>query len=170
MPTPKPTALSSQQSPAAEAADARASGPCAGALDDMICFDIYSANLAVGRIYKPLLDGLGLTYPQYLVLMILWRHDGVSLGEIGAVLGLESSTLTPLVKRLEAAGFVTRRRSEEDERRVLIELTEKGRAVQGEEARIRSCVFGAAGLELEEITQLQRLLRKLSGAIRESLD
>ena len=134
-------------------------------LDRMICFDVYAANLAIGRLYKPILDELGLTYPQYLVLMILWEKDRQTLGELGHTLGLESSTLTPLVKRMEAGGLVTRTRDKDDERRVFVALTEAGRALQNESERIATCVFDATGLTLDEILQLQTLLRKSRGAI-----
>src|ERR1700754_1774854 len=95
-------------------------------LDNQICFAVYSAAHAFNRIYKPLLDRLGLTYPQYLVMLVLWERDGVAVKEIGERLYLDSGTLTPLLKRLEAAGFVKRSRSSEDERQVLIALTAQG--------------------------------------------
>src|ERR1700746_842438 len=97
-------------------------------LDNQICFAVYSAAHAFNRIYKPLLDRLGLTYPQYLVMLVLWERDRVAGTEIGARLHLDSGTLTPLLKRLEQAGLIKRTRSSEDERQVLIDLTAQGQA------------------------------------------
>ncbi|WP_106744071.1 MarR family winged helix-turn-helix transcriptional regulator [Yoonia maritima] len=134
---------------------------CMITLDDMICFDVYAANLAIGRLYKPLLTQFGVTYPQYLVLMSLWEKDGQAVGEIGALLGLESSTLTPLIKRLAAAGMVTRLRAVEDERKVHISLTEKGRDMANRRDQMAECLVGAAGLTLQEFQQLRELLRKM---------
>ncbi|MEW6438341.1 MAG: MarR family transcriptional regulator [Pseudomonadota bacterium] len=98
-------------------------------LDAQLCFAIYSTAIALGRLYKPILDGFGITYPQYLVLSVLWENDEQPIGAIAERLGLESSTITPLVKRLEAAGFVRRDRNPEDERRVVVTLTSKARAL-----------------------------------------
>jgi DNA-binding MarR family transcriptional regulator len=92
-------------------------------LEDQLCFSIYSAEIAIQRAYKPLLDGLGLTYPQYLVLNVLWRQDAQTVGGIAHQLALESSTLTPLLKRMEAAGLLRRTRNPENERQVIIALT-----------------------------------------------
>ena len=103
-------------------------------LGNQICFAVYSTAHAFNRVYKPLLDSLGLTYPQYLVMMVLWERDGVPVRDIGEKLFLDSGTLTPLLKRLEAAELVKRTRSTEDERQVLIALTPKGRALR-EQAR-----------------------------------
>src|SRR6266478_6595771 len=99
-------------------------------LDNQICFAIYSTAHAFNRVYKPLLDRLGLTYPQYLVMLVLWERDGVPVKDIGERLLLDSGTLTPLLKRLEAAELVRRTRSTEDERQVLIALTPKGEAMR----------------------------------------
>src|SRR6201992_2917698 len=103
-------------------------------LDNQICFAIYSAAHAFNRVYKPLLDQLGLTYPQYLVMLVLWERDGIPLKDIGERLFLDSGTLTPLLKRLEAAQLLKRTRSQEDERQVLIALTAQGQALK-EKAR-----------------------------------
>ncbi len=100
------------------------------ALDQLLCFSLYSASMAINRTYKPLLDELGITYPQYLVLNVLWEEDGRTVGSIAERLALESSTITPLVKRLEAASLVTRTRNREDERRVLVALTRRGRELR----------------------------------------
>ena len=98
-------------------------------LDNQVCFAIYSTAHAFNRVYKPLLDRLGLTYPQYLVMLVLWERDDIAVKEIGERLYLDSGTLTPLLKRLEAADLVKRTRSTADERQVLIALTAKGRAL-----------------------------------------
>ena len=95
-------------------------------LDGQLCFSIYSASLAIQRVYKPMLDELGVTYTQYLVLSALWERDGLTIGAIGERLALEPSTITPAVKRLEAAGFLARRRSTTDERQVQVHLSGKG--------------------------------------------
>lgn len=129
---------------------------------EMLCFDVYALNLAFGRIYKPLLDPLGVTYPQYLVLMTLWREGDLAVGEIGAHLGLDSSTLTPLLKRLENAGLVARRRDTKDERRVIISLTEDGRKLETEESRIEGCLVNAGRISHEEKLAMQELLQKLT--------
>ena len=131
-------------------------------LQEMLCFDVYALNLAFGRIYKPLLEPLGVTYPQYLVLMILWHRRDMSVGQIGTHLGLDSSTLTPLLKRLEAAGLVSRRRDTADERRVIVSLTDAGRELRSEEKRIMRCVAEAAGITVEEKHAMQQTLRKLT--------
>lgn len=98
-------------------------------IDNALCFAIYSTNHAITRAYKPVLDKHGLTYPQYLVLLVLWERDGRTVSGIGDRLFLESSTLTPLLKRLEAAGFVRRERSKDDERQVVVRLTKEGQAL-----------------------------------------
>src|SRR5437660_5158483 len=103
-------------------------------LDNQICFAVYSTAHAFNRVYKPLLDRLGLTYPQYLVMLVLWERDGVAVKDIGERLFLDSGTLTPLLKRLEVAGFVKRTRSTQDERQVMSALTSQGQALQ-EKAR-----------------------------------
>ena len=134
-------------------------------LESMLCFDVYAVNLAFGRIYKPLLDPLGLTYPQYLVLMSLWGQDGQSVGQLGAGLGLDSSTLTPLIKRIEAAGLVTRKRDPQDERRVIVSLTDQGAALQSHVDHIRSCVIEDTGMSMTELLQLQSMIRRLRSSM-----
>ncbi|NDV00845.1 MarR family winged helix-turn-helix transcriptional regulator [Pseudoroseicyclus tamaricis] len=131
-------------------------------LDALVCFDIYSANLAIGRLYKPLLEPLGLTYPQYLVLKVLWETDAQSLGTIGRRLGLESSTLTPLVKRLEARGLVTRLRDTGDERRVVVSLAEAGRVLEARTEGFARCLIEGTGMSVAEMEQIHRLMRKLT--------
>lgn len=130
-------------------------------LDQMLCFEIYSTEHAFGRLYKDLLRPLGLTYPQFLVMILLWEEDQRSISGIGARLGLESNTLTPLVKRLEAAGLVVRARDQKDERRVLVSLTKAGLALRHQAADIRQCVTRATGMSARELADLFAGLRKL---------
>ncbi|TJZ90743.1 MarR family transcriptional regulator [Paracoccus gahaiensis] len=129
--------------------------------DCTLCFEIYAANLAFGRIYKPLLDPLGLTYPQFLVMMTLWSGDGLSVGAIGDQLGLDSSTLTPLIKRLEGAELVTRRRDSRDERRVIVSLTEKGAQLEGQSDQVLASIRDATGLSAREAEKLHDSMRQL---------
>ena len=124
-------------------------------LPDMICFALYSANHAMQRVYQPLLAPLGLTYPQFLVLMVLWQQDGRTVGELGRALGLESNTLTPLLKRMETQGLVARARDKEDERQVRVTLTATGAALQEQSAGIATCIIDACGLELDRLSQLR---------------
>lgn len=121
------------------------------------------------KVYKPHLDALGLTYPQYLALLVLWERDGVSVSEIGERLYLDSGTLTPLLKRLESQGLVDRTRDPQDERRVVIRLTAQGRALKEQAAGIPGCILGASGCDVDEIVKLAeriKLLRQqLAGTI-----
>ena len=130
-------------------------------LDNQLCFALYSASLAMTKLYKPLLDALGLTYPQYLVMLVLWESDGLSVSELGQRLLLDSGTLTPLLKRLEAAGLVSRARAEEDERRVHIHLTVAGRRLKARAARIPGCVLAASQCSPDELLQLTEQVRVL---------
>lgn len=130
-------------------------------LDNQLCFALYSASLAMTKLYKPLLDELGLTYPQYLVMLVLWERDGVAVSELGQRLFLDSGTLTPLLKRMEALDLVTRLRDTADERRVLITLTPAGRRLRTKAQRIPGCVMAATQCELPEIVQLTRRLQGL---------
>jgi DNA-binding MarR family transcriptional regulator len=115
-------------------------------LDDQLCFALYGASMAIQRAYKPLLDELGITYPQFLVLSSLWEHDGQTVGGIARRLDLESSTLTPLMKRLERAGFVRRARRPENEREVVVSLTESGRAMRERTLCLPIRLFEAASM------------------------
>src|ERR1700724_1667052 len=113
-------------------------------LDNQICFAVYSAARAFNRVYKPLLDRLGLTYPQYLVMLVLWERDGVPVKEIGERLFLDSGTLTPLLKRLEQAGHIKRTRSTEDERQVLIGLTAPGQTLKDKARAVPASILAAS--------------------------
>jgi DNA-binding MarR family transcriptional regulator len=134
-------------------------------LDNQLCFSLYSASLAMTKLYKPLLDALELTYPQYLVMLVLWEADGPSVSALGERLSLDSGTLTPLLKRMEGAGWLARQRSSEDERRVHVWLTPAGRQLQARAAHIPSCVLARSGLQLNELTALNRQIRQLRGAM-----
>lgn len=130
-------------------------------LDNQLCFALYSSSLLVTKAYKPLLAEIGLTYPQYLAMMALWEEDGVTVGTLGARLFLDSGTLTPLLKRLEAAKLVKRVRSDADERQVLIHLTEKGRTLRKSAATIPARAACALGMPLTELANLKKKLEKL---------
>ncbi|WP_103335299.1 MarR family winged helix-turn-helix transcriptional regulator [Pseudotabrizicola formosa] len=136
------------------------------ALPDMICFALYSATHAMQHVYKPLLDDLGLTYPQYLVLTALWEQDKQTVGALGRQVQLDSNTLTPLLKRLEERGVVTRTRDDRDERQVNITLTDAGRALQGRAAHIPACVLEKSGLSLEDLTRLRDQITTLRDHLR----
>lgn len=135
------------------------------ALDKQLCFALYSASLAMTKVYKPLLAPLGLTYPQYLVMLALWEEDGQAVGALGERLALDSGTLTPLLKRLQAQGVVDRERDARDERRVIVRLTAEGRALKAKARRIPPEVARASGCDLAGIAALTRQL----AALRESL-
>lgn len=134
-------------------------------LDNQLCFAVYSTSHAFTRVYKPLLDALGLTYPQYLVMIILWEQDGQTVGAVGERLFLESSTLTPLLKRLEAAGLVERRRSLEDQRQVRLNLTEAGQALQTQAQSVPPCILSATGLDLPELAALKAEIIRLRASL-----
>lgn len=134
-------------------------------LDNQLCFALYSASLAMTKLYKPLLDELGLTYPQYLVMLVLWERDGLTVSGLGERLSLDSGTLTPLVKRLEAAGLVTRIRDVEDERRVHVTLTAAGRRMKQRAQKIPGCVMEATQCSTAEVIRLTRELRDLRGRL-----
>lgn len=130
-------------------------------LDHQLCFALYSASLAMTKLYKPLLEEMGLTYPQYLAMLVLWENDGVTVSELGKRLYLDSGTLTPLLKRLEAADLVTRLRDVQDERRVLIRLTATGRKLKARAARIPGCVLQATQCDVSEVMALTQQVQTL---------
>lgn len=137
-------------------------------LEGQLCFSLYAASIAVNRTYKPILDGLGLTYPQYLVLSTLWEEDGLAISAVAERLSLESSTITPLVKRLEAAGFLTRLRNPKDERQVLVSLTDKGRSMQKKTACLTQTLLERSGLSVDQIVKLNRQVQSLRAALVQS--
>jgi len=131
-----------------------------------LCFAMYSTSHAFNRVYKPLLDELGLTYPQYIVMVLLWERGGRTVGDLGAKLLLESNTLTPLLKRLEMLGFIKRSRDPADERQVRVHVTEAGRKLRACALHIPRCILDATGLELE---RAKHLLEEI-GALRQALE
>ena len=135
-------------------------------LDDKLCFALYSSSLAMLQSYKPLLAAIGLTYPQYLVMLVLWEEDAITVKRLAERLGLDSGSVTPLVKRLEEAAFVTRMRAAEDERNLSIELTREGRALRAKAESasgkfVDACDLGQAeGGDLrDKLTSLNKTLR-----------
>ncbi|PHN21819.1 hypothetical protein ALQ18_02030 [Pseudomonas marginalis pv. marginalis] len=124
-------------------------------LDNQLCFALHSTSLLMTKVYKPLLQALGLTYPQYLAMMVLWEEDGLTVGEISSRLLTDPGSLTPLLKRLEAEGLLSRTRSREDERVVVVELTKTGRALQEKAKGVPQCILGASGMALEQLRKLQ---------------
>lgn len=134
-------------------------------LDQQLCYALYSASMAVTRTYKPVLDRLGLTYPQYLVLLALWDQDGLANGAIADRLALEPSTVTPLVKRLEAAGLVGRRRDAADERRVHVHLTEAGKAMRARCTCVGEALVARAQMPLEDLAALHAGATRLRDAL-----
>ena len=138
-------------------------------LEDQLCYAVYSAGIAIQRLYKPLLDTLGLTYPQYLVMNVIWRRDAQTVGAIAQQLALESSTLTPLLKRLEAAGLVKRSRNPGNERQVLISLTPAGAALKAKAGCLGSTLLEASGETPAELGDLNRRVRHLRDTVYEQL-
>ncbi|MCM2476537.1 MarR family transcriptional regulator [Rhizobium sp. CG5] len=132
-------------------------------LDRQLCFAVYGASLALNRAYKPLLEPLGLTYPQYLVMMALWEKDGQQVKEIGEMLGLDSGTLSPLLKRLEQAGYVQRKRDSVDERQVTVTLTPAGAALKEQALDVMMSIGRATGCTMQELETLRDRLKSLRG-------
>ena len=130
-------------------------------LDHQLCFALYSSSLVMTKLYKPLLGALGLTYPQYLVLLALWQADAIGVGELGDQLCLDSGTLTPLLKRMEGAGLLARARAIGDERRVIVTLTAAGRALRRKAESVPLQVACATGCELNELSELTAQLQAL---------
>ena len=139
--------------------------PAAAPLDSQLCFSLYATSMAVNRTYKPLLDRLGLTYPQYLVLLALWEGDGSTVGAIATRLGLDSSTVTPLVKRLEAAGLLTRLRNPADERQVQVRLTPPGTALRQECGCLAEALVERSGMPGKRLATLNRDIQALRDAL-----
>ncbi|HJV41277.1 MarR family transcriptional regulator [Caulobacter sp.] len=131
-------------------------------LDNQLCFALYGATNRMTRLYRPLLDAIGLTYPQYLAMMVLWEQSPRTVGALGDALDLDSSTLTPLLKRLEAGGLVERHRDPDDERRVIVALTDKGRALREQAAEIPEKLFCALDMPLDGVITLRERLKILA--------
>ena len=138
-------------------------------LADYLCFAVYSTNLAFGKAYKPILDELGLTYPQYIAIIALWEQDNQTVSGLGEKLFLESNTLTPMLKKLEAMGYVQRRRDPEDERQVRVSLTASGRKLREKSLKIGD-LTEATGLGQDEFMKLQRAVVTLRANLIRSLD
>ncbi len=134
-------------------------------LNEQLCFSLYSASMAINRAYKPMLDALGITYPQYLVLHVLWESDGRTVGAIAERLALESSTVTPLVKRLETAGLVARARNPKDERQVQVRLTEAGLAIREQCGCLGEALLARSGMKIADLAALNTKVQ----ALRDSL-
>ena len=134
-------------------------------LDEQLCFALYSTQLALNKVYRRLLSPLGLTYPQYLAMLVLWERDSVTVSEIGERLYLGSATLTPLLKRLEAEGLSTRTRGSHDERQVVIELTREGRELKAQARSVPSDVFCASECTPDDIVSLKQQLESLRGSL-----
>lgn len=130
-------------------------------LNDQLCFSLYSASMAITRAYKPMLDELGITYPQYLVLHALWERDGRTIGQIAERLALESSTITPLVKRLEAAGLLTRARDPKDERKVEVRLTGAGRDMRERSGCLGEALMSRSGMGVDQLAALNHAVQNL---------
>ncbi|ALK96104.1 MarR family transcriptional regulator [Massilia sp. WF1] len=139
-------------------------------LDDQLCFALYSTGLAMNKVYRKLLRKLDLTYPQYLVMLVLWERDGVTVSDIGARLFLDSATLTPLLKRLEAGGLVARARSNADERQVVVSLTDAGRALAQQASAIQEQLLCAAACAPGDLLALKGQLERLRGKLADSAE
>ena len=138
-------------------------------LDNQLCFALYSTSLMMTKVYKPLLQALNLTYPQYLAMLVLWEGDGLTVGEVSTRLLTDPGSLTPLFKRLEAEGLISRTRSKEDERVVLLHLTEQGKALHTRAESIPHCILATSGISLEHLQTLQKDLIELRGNLHEGL-
>jgi len=134
-------------------------------LDEQLCFALYAASRAVTQLYRPLLDELGLTYPQYLVMLVLWERDRATIGDLAVALELDHGTLSPLLKRLEAAGLLERRRRTDDERVVDVVLTAAGRALKERAAAVPEVIVDAYGVDTEEFDRLRVRLRELTRSV-----
>lgn len=135
-------------------------------VDDQLCFALYNASRAMVNAYAPVLDGLGLTYPQYLVMLVLWEEDGPRVSRLGERLSLDSATLTPLLKRLEAQGVVRRQRSTEDERVVEVFLTPEGKRMKKKADAVSQCFFEKSGLSVKDLVALRDQLNALTSRLR----
>ena len=137
-------------------------------LDDQLCFALYAASRAVTQRYRPLLDDLGLTYPQYLVMLVLWEHGTVPIKDIGTALHLDYGTLTPLIKRLETNGLVRRERAADDERTVRVSLTAEGEELRTRAADVPAAIGAAMALTPRQFDDAKRLLRLLADNVSEA--
>jgi len=137
-------------------------------LDERLCLALYTVSRAMTARYRPALSALGLTYPQYLVMVLLWEEGAATVGQVGTRLGLESSTLSPLLKRLEAMGLIRRTRGSRDERSVTVALTDEGRGLEQRAAGVPAAICAATGLPVSEQAALVAQLRELTGRLHAS--
>nr|WP_229752518.1 MarR family transcriptional regulator [Paenibacillus physcomitrellae] len=131
-------------------------------LKDHLCFSLYSCSRAISRMYRPLMEKLGITYPQYLVLMVLWEQGESSVKELGESLDLDTGTLTPLLKRMEANELIKRERLKQDERVVMIKLTDKGEALKQDAMCIPESFLSASSMDMNQLQELNETIKKLS--------
>jgi len=134
------------------------------ALQEQVCFALAVASRSVIALYKPVLEPMGLTHPQYLVMLALWEHEPVSVRDLSGMLQLDPGTLSPLLKRLEAAGYLRRQRNPDDERALAIQLTREGRALRRQALRVPPAIVDRLGMDLDELKELQRRLTQVIGA------
>jgi len=134
-------------------------------VDEMLCFSLYAATRATTQAYRSLLDPWGLTYPQYLVLVLLWDRDEQTVRELGEHLNLDSGTLSPLLRRMEQAGYLRRLRSRADERAVIVSLTDQGRELKADLAHVPTCIADGSGLSLEQARELIGSMHRLAAAM-----
>jgi DNA-binding MarR family transcriptional regulator len=139
-------------------------------LDNQLCFSLYACSRAISRMYRPLLDKIGLTYPQYLVMMVLWDKEESTVKELGELLDLDSGTLTPMLKRMEGAQLLQRQRSKQDERVVIVRLTETGRALQEQAICIPQALAKSSGMEFAEMFQLQQQLKRILEHVNQTIE
>lgn len=138
-------------------------------LSNQLCFSLYSLGLSVTRLYRPYLEKLGLTYPQYIAMLVLWEKDPVTVNELGDELNLDSGTLSPLLKKLEALEVITRERDPKDERRVIIKLTKKGKDLRNKAEEIPAKMMCSLGLDLDELNKLRDRLNGINQEVKKSL-
>ncbi|NRD77344.1 MarR family transcriptional regulator [Bacillus sp. BRMEA1] len=131
-------------------------------LDNQLCFSLYACSRAILRLYRPFLDELNLTYPQYLVLLALWEKEQSTVKQLGKLLDLDSGTLTPMLKRMEAAGLIERQRDKTDERVVIVTITEKGEAIKEKAFCIPKSLLEASGMTVEEVQALNKVIKQLT--------
>jgi MarR family transcriptional regulator, organic hydroperoxide resistance regulator len=139
-------------------------------VSEQLCFSIYSLNLAMNKLYRKALKDIDLTYPQYLVMLVLWETDNLSVNEIGEKLDLDSATLTPLLKRMESSGLLSRQRSAEDERVVIVSLTTAGKKLRAKGEQVQNTVGKATACTLQEIQRMTRQLRDLKNQVLKADD
>ncbi len=133
--------------------------------EDMFCYGVYTASHVINQSYAPHLAQLGLTYPQYITLTLLWERDGQKVTELAKILRMNTNTLTPLLKRLEALGHIKRTRGDQDKRQIIVRLTPAGRALQDKAPAITACMVNNTSLDHAELNELQRLLKKLTNGL-----